>query len=122
MVAVLNFLWAFLCLACGGVMLMAGGLLWPNSPDEVTNMFKSLLVVLAVASFVIASPLFAAGCGLVARREWGRILSLILGGISGFLALLSAVNQGYLGAVFYGGYFVTAYVVLLQRRYAAEFR
>lgn len=113
--------WAFLGYLLGIFMLMAG----------------AILLVLAVAFIFIGILLLVAGIGLLRRRPASRILTLVLGGLGGALALLYLIQlvvvlfnetpttQGVVislvGVVVHGGYCALAFTVLLKRRIAAEF-
>jgi hypothetical protein len=113
--------WAFLGQLLGVFMLMAG----------------VILLVLATAFIVISILLLVAGIGLLRRRPTSRILTLVLGGLGGVLSLLyliqlvvvlineSPTTQGVVislvGLVVHGGYCALAFMVLLNRRIAAEF-
>lgn len=71
-------------------------------------------------------PLGLAGLGVIQRREWGRILTLVLAGLNLLNAFWAfAGNWPILYAVLYCsinlGYSVLAFVVLLQPQFAEEF-
>jgi hypothetical protein len=76
---------------------------------------------------VPALPFAAAGYGLLRRRGFGRILALILGAISGFYAIclthtgLTEDLSALVFAAIAGAYCATTFIVLLNRRRAAEF-
>jgi hypothetical protein len=81
--------------------------------------------------------------GVINRRQWGRVFTLILGGIAGVKSLLAiflaimVMSQPARGpfdddrvvgfmvlmmlALLYLGYCIWTYVVLLNSRYGAEF-
>lgn len=61
------------------------------------------------------------GYGVLGRRPWGRGLALLLGAISGVLAIVNLTNLNILGAVVYGGYAVFVFAVLLTEQAAEEF-
>jgi hypothetical protein len=80
-------------------------------------------IAIAVAStcFGIFAACFAvAGYGVLKRRQWGRIMTLVLGGLTAILALLSLLSLSPT-VVVYAGYTAFVYIVLLNRRYGAEF-
>jgi len=77
-------------------------------------------IVAGLVILSLSAPYLIAGYGVLNRKQWGRLLTLVLAGLHGFLALGSAMKQD-LGFLFTGSYFVFAFVVLLDRRYRAEF-
>jgi hypothetical protein len=102
-------------------------------------------VFLVIDLFVLiwAIGAIVAGVGVINRRQWGRVLALILGGIAGVKSLLAIFlmfmimgspargpfdDDRFLGlmvlfmlALLYLGYCIWTYVVLLSSRYSAEF-
>ena len=61
------------------------------------------------------------------RRQWGRILSIILAVFAGLGALLFLLGSfkapgNLLFVVIFGGYSVLVFVVMLKQEYAAEFK
>ena len=97
------------------------------------------LAGVAVASVSIAGGilLVIAGMGLLRRRRFSRVLTLVLGTLGGMLAVLygytlvDELRDGMLtsaqgavllvGLLVHGGYCVFVFVVLLNRKNAAEF-
>ena len=102
-----------------------------------------LLVVVAIGIAVAIVSMFAglvliiAGIGLWRRRRLSRVLTLVLGTLGGMLAMLYAyaLVSGFtentadpaqaavfvLGLLVHGGYCAFVFVVLLNRKNAAEF-
>jgi hypothetical protein len=81
--------------------------------------------------------LIMAGIGVLNRRNWGRVLNLVLGGFAGVAALLflyrfiqdvgvPGVSDEIIGDLFVfallSGYVILAYAILLNSHYATEFR
>jgi hypothetical protein len=113
----------------------------------LTALLPVLLVVVAIGIAVAIVSMFAgfllviAGVGLWRRRRFSRGLTLVLGVLGGILAflyaysLLSALTENtgefladpaqavvlLLGLLVHGGYCAFAFIVLLNRKYAAEF-
>jgi hypothetical protein len=81
--------------------------------------------------------LIMAGVGVLNRRNWARVLNLVLGGFAGVAALVflykliqiigvpgfpgEVVGNLFMFAVL-SGYVIMAYVILLNSHYASEFR
>lgn len=139
-IAVVNFVLGGLVLLCGviafGVGAVVGGVIFQGQKGAADlrplaglgGFFAGLLIAFALLYLLVGTLLIVAGVGVVKRRPWGRILSLVLGGITAVFALLSAfgIATGNLGScvtlLVFGGYTVLVYVILLNRDNAAEFR
>ena len=88
----------------------------------------AIIMISAVISLLWGAGAIAGGVGLIKRRNWGRILTLVLAGVAGLLAILSLI-QTFLGAgagglvsvIIYVAYAVFAFVVLLNPQAAREF-
>jgi hypothetical protein len=87
-----------------------------------------IIMATAVLTLLWGGLAIAGGVGLIKRRNWGRILTLVLGGIAGVLAILSLIGTFQGGGVaslvnvlIYAGYAVFAFVVLLNPQNAREF-
>jgi ABC-type glycerol-3-phosphate transport system permease component len=95
------------------------------------------LYVAGLAAFVVLSlglAMIAAGIGIRRRRRWGRDLGLILAVIFGLFAAMSAVPllrlmhapdlltlSSLIGLLLGGGYCAFSSLILLNRKFAAEF-
>lgn len=79
-------------------------------------------IFVGVCIIIFGIPMLLAGYGVMKRAQWGRILTLILGGFAGVFALLSLFNRSWGGVVIYAAYAVLVFVVLLNKQNAAEFR
>ncbi len=125
-VAVLNFVCGALFMVCGLGATVFGGAagaslgraMSASIRGQVTGALAGIVVGFAI--LVLGVPFLVAGYGVLKRCQWGRILALVLGGLHGFQALSSAMNEK-LGFVFSAAYFLFTFVVLLDRRYRAEF-
>jgi hypothetical protein len=93
-------------------------------------------VLVAILFFFAAVLLFLAGVGLLRRRRWSRVLTLIFGVFAGGLAglyayglLATSSSAGVerplfilvLGLLIHGGYCVFVFATLLRRSVSAEF-
>ena len=125
-VAIVNFLMGIFKIASGTVLLLAIRYLRETSPPAtapigaVAIFFYWMLVMVAVLIVVSGILSLLAGYGVIKRRHWGRVLSLVLAGLSGLFALRSAASLEFSFPVF-GVYFVFVYIILLNSRFAAEF-
>jgi len=70
----------------------------------------------------VGLPAIIAGVGVVKRRPWGRILTIVLGSLSILFAVLNLLSLNIIGVAINVGYTVVVFVILLNSRYAAEFR
>jgi hypothetical protein len=89
-----------------------------------TGTIVVVLRVLAVIEFVGAAALILAGIGVLLRKQWGRILTLVLAIVlllTGLGGLSRPDVRTGLSALLHLGFAVFALVVLLRPRYAAEF-
>jgi hypothetical protein len=77
---------------------------------------------IGVCFMIFGVPMILAGIGVLNRRQWGRILTLVLAVLSGLLALLNLISLNIVGLIINGGYAILAFVVLLNAKNAAEFR
>ena len=75
---------------------------------------------MGICSMIFGVPQIIAGIGVIKRRQWGRILTLVLAAMSGIIALLSVFALSPT-IIVHAGYCIFAFVILLNRRYAAEF-
>jgi hypothetical protein len=107
----------------------------------LVGLFLPLLALAGVAVAIVSIAggilLVIAGMGLLRRRRFGRVLTLVLGTLGGMLALLygytlvDELRDGMLtstpgavllvGLLVHGGYCAFVFVVLLNRKNAAEF-
>ena len=143
LVAVLNFVMAGLQVVGIIIVLVLGGAILGLTSEAAkatgdadaqkvaaaAGGIAGAIVAIAIVCGIIFIALFLlAGIGVLNRRQYGRIISLILGAIMGILALLSILNLGtaplnaIINILILGGYCVVTYVVLLNSTYAREFR
>lgn len=137
-VAVVNFTLGFLQLLCGGCVAFGGGALAgfasqmsqqdPDLDPQSAEMLEraaqiggGLIIALGIAYLLLGVMLLVAGYGVMNRRSWGRVLTLVLGAIAGILAVLALASGEWFGGTANLAYAVFVYVILLNSRYAAEF-
>jgi hypothetical protein len=84
-------------------------------------MGAGLIAAIGVCIMIFGIPLILAGIGVLKRRNWGRILTIVLGFIAGLFGVLSLLNHSFVGAVIYIAYCVFVLVVLFSSKFAKEF-
>ncbi|RCS49161.1 hypothetical protein DTL42_11500 [Bremerella cremea] len=133
-VAVINYIFGSLCLMCGvcsgvlggsvlGIIFAAIGNDPQFGPDAKMGMgiASMAVVLLAVIQVLIGLLVLLAGYGVQCFREWGRILTVVLGIISGLVGLLALSSLNIFGLLQIG-YAIFVLVVLLNPRYTRNFR
>ena len=78
--------------------------------------------IMGICIMVFGVPMIIAGIGVIKRRQWGRVLTIVLGSISIAFAVLNLIGLNIIGVLVNGGYAVLVFVILLNKQYAAEFR
>jgi hypothetical protein len=92
------------------------------------GILAGMAIFLGVCTLIVSGLFVLAGLGVLNRKQYGRIISLILGvlmglgALGGLLQLGSAPALALFNIIIGGGYCVLVFVVLLNSRYAAEFR
>jgi hypothetical protein len=87
----------------------------------------AIIGVFVVCFLIVAVLYLLAGIGVLNRRQYGRVITLILGALAGLSALWALVGIGrnpggsLISIVLNGGYCVFTYVVLLNSQNAREF-
>lgn len=95
--------------------------------DWVLGLGAGIFLLTGACVLLSGIPMIIAGFGVAKRRQWGRILTLVSGGLTGLLALVSLVSlvtgncAACGGFAINAGYAVFVFVVLLNKTYAAEF-
>jgi hypothetical protein len=79
-------------------------------------------IILGSCSLVFGLLYILAGIGVMNRRSWGRILTIVLGIIAAIFAVLSLIGLNIVGVVVEGGYAIFVLIVLFNSKNAAEFR
>src|SRR5262249_22653643 len=88
---------------------------------SIASIAGGLVAFFAFLYVGLSVPWFLAGWGVLNRRQWARVLSLVLGAIAIGLALRGVVVASCLDIVVFISYAATVFVVLLMPQYAAEF-
>src|SRR5262245_38835517 len=84
------------------------------------------IIVMAVIGLIIAALRIWAGVGVLNRRSWARTMTIVLASISILFVIFFLLGiltiQGALLFLISLGYVISAFVILLNARNAAEFR
>lgn len=136
-VGIVNLVFGSIQLLCGGCMSF-GGLMFigpmreaiqkemDGGPGpEVADFVGVFMVVMIVVLLASGALLIAAGVGVLKRRPWGRILTFVLGGLTGVGTLfnMASMDPGSIIPIGLGiAYCALVFGVLCKSRYAAEFR
>ncbi len=130
-----------------GLCWFFGGVLTAGLAQEVRgnpgagflSIAGGLIIVLSLLTLLVASLMIVGGVGVLNRRNWARILTLVLAGISAILglffifAMVQSLNTPFpddrAAKVFFSligiflalGYAVLDFAVLLNPAYAEEF-
>lgn len=131
----------------GGLCLLLGGALVGGAAQDFRGnpggglfaVFAGAIILFAFLIIVVAVLHILGGVGVLNRRNWARILTLVLGGLSAVFALFGvfgvvgalnnpvaddragAVLVSLVSVFFHVGYAVLVYVILLNPGYAEEF-
>jgi hypothetical protein len=137
---VCDFLYGASLLLCGGVILLAGGLVAQfmsaaaaQAEDQdiaaTAGALGLLVIFVGLGQVLVGGGAIAGGIGLLQRAPWGRLLTLVAGGVGALFAILNLWSVikgnmvlGVLQLLFNGGFATLVFVILLKRRYADEFR
>jgi hypothetical protein len=145
-VAVINFVMGGLVLLFGlcGFMavLVEASEGWHGGGGGIAGLGIAVFLVIVFFILIWAVGAIIAGVGVINRRQWGRVFTLVLGGIAGVKGLLTIFlavlvlnaparpfdDDRVIGlmvlmmlTLLYLGYCIWTYVVLLNSRYGAEF-
>jgi hypothetical protein len=138
-VAIVNFVLGGLSILCGLFVALLGGFLASLTSGgggvidqakldpsqkaalQQATAVSGLIIAVAIAVILVGVLRIVAGVGVIQRRQWGRILTLILGGLSAVLGILDFISGNPIGAVLDIAYAVFVFVVLLNAKFAAEF-
>ncbi|MBI1247246.1 hypothetical protein GC197_05300 [bacterium] len=133
-IAVINYVFGGLQLACGAcVAIFGAGFMqvimaaaqenqkFDANDKAAVGVMTAVVIGVGVITGLLGLPLILAGYGVQTQREWGRILTIVLAGISGLLALLSLMSLSPVGLI-YAAYTIFTLVVLLNPDNARMFR
>ncbi|GAA4426232.1 hypothetical protein [Bremerella cremea] len=133
-VAIINYVFGGLQLACGACTIIFGAGFSqmmiavanedPNFNAEgkaAMGLITVFVIAFGVVTALLGLPVILAGYGVQCRREWGRILSIVLAVIAAFFGVVSLVGMSPICLV-YGGYAIFTLIVLLNSDNARMFR
>jgi LSD1 subclass zinc finger protein len=129
------------CMMIGGVFLAGAPNPNPRGPGPgpgagFMGLMGGAVILIGLVAMLFGGLYIFAGIGVLNRRSWSRILSLVLGGFTGLSALFSLLgalrlmaNPGQMGsglgnlvfAALQLAFVVFMYTILLNSRYASEF-
>ena len=93
-----------------------------ESIEQIELPFTGVLL----AGLIVGALLMASGIGLVTRKQWGRVIALLVATIAPMMIVASlfswhvSLDPGTMLGFF--GYFFFCYVWLFRRKIVAEFR
>jgi DNA-directed RNA polymerase subunit RPC12/RpoP len=128
-VAVVAFVFSFLTLAWGAVLIIAAKSFAASlaEVEEGDPALAAFLLVSGIFAVLLAGGIGAAGFGVMKRKAWGVALTQILGGVSVGFALLSlaslvsgSILLGLIGFLIFGGAGSLVGIVL-TKKFSAEF-
>jgi hypothetical protein len=79
-------------------------------------------IILGSCGLIFGILYILGGIGVLNRRSWGRILTIILGIFAAIFAVLSLISANIPGLIVEGAYAVFVLIILFNSKYAAEFR
>jgi hypothetical protein len=137
-VAIVSYVWGALGVVCGVILMVAAptimGLIMGAAEQEAQKqgidmkqakglggIVAGMGVAFGLCGVLLGGLPIIGGIGVQQRKQWGRILLLIVAAIFGVLGVLSLMGNP-IGAILNLGYCIFVYVILLQGKYAAEFR
>ncbi len=92
------------------------------SPEQLSSTIHVVVLIIVIVLVLVPGLLqIIGGAGVLKRENWGRILTLILGGLDVLLALPQLLSGNPIGFVLSGGWGGFALYVLLSDPYQNEF-
>ncbi|HEV3447106.1 MAG TPA: hypothetical protein VG099_20875 [Gemmataceae bacterium] len=89
-----------------------------QAAQGIAGFLLAWAAAIGVGILLVGGSMIVAGVGVLNRRQWGRILTLVLVGL---MTLLSLIMVNIVAIVIWGGFCAFAYIILLSKQYAAEF-
>ncbi|MBA2116493.1 hypothetical protein [Bremerella alba] len=133
-VAIVNYVFGGLQVACGGCLAifgatftqMIGGIMEQDrqmTPQDqaALGIMTAVFIGIGVVFALTGLPTVLAGYGVQCQKEWGRILTIVLAGISALMGILLLLGLNPLGLLF-AGYSIFTLVVLLNSSNAKAFK
>lgn len=133
-VAIINYVFGGLQVGCGACLAifgatftqMMGGIIEQDqqmSPEDqaALGIMTAVFIGMGVVFALTGLPMLLAGYAVQCQKEWGRILTIVLAGISALMAILMLMGLNPLG-LFFAGYSIFTLVVLLNSNNARAFK
>ncbi|MEW4564256.1 hypothetical protein AB1K70_17090 [Bremerella sp. JC770] len=133
-VAIINYVFGGLQVGCGACLAifgatftqMMGGIIEQDqqmTPEDhaALGIMTAVFIGMGVVFALTGLPTVLAGYGVQCQREWGRILTIVLAGISALMAVMLLLGLNPLG-LFFAGYSIFTLVVLLNSDNARAFK
>ncbi len=133
-VAIINYVFGGLQVGCGGCLAIFGATFTQMmtamieqeqqmGPEEVAGMriLTAFFIGMGVVFALTGLPTVLAGYGVQCQKEWGRILTIVLAGISALMAIFFLLGLNPLG-LFFAGYSIFTLIVLLNSDNARAFK
>jgi hypothetical protein len=148
-VAIANFVVAGLQVLFAILLIFATSIIFGSAVDEASRQAKAagfdlkvqgeatavagsflagMAVIFGVCSLIVSGLFVLAGMGVLHRKQYGRIISIILavlmalGALGGLMQIGSAPLLALFNILVGGGYAVLVFVTMFNSRYTAEFR
>lgn len=133
-VAIINYVFGGLQLGCGACLIifgasftqLMGGLVEQGqqmTPEEAAGLglMTAIFIGMGVVFSVTGLPTILAGYGVQCHKEWARILTIVLAGISALMGVLLLLGLNPVG-LFFAGYSIFTLIVLLNADNARAFK
>ncbi|PQO39201.1 hypothetical protein C5Y96_04915 [Blastopirellula marina] len=133
-VAIINYVFGGLQVGCGACLAifgatftqMMGGLIEQDrsmTPEDqaALGIMTAVFIGMGVVFALCGLPTVLAGYGVQCQKEWGRILTIVLAGISALMAVMFLLGLNPLG-LFFAGYSIFTLIVLLNSDNARAFK
>lgn len=133
-VAIINYVFGGLQLCCGACLAIFGATFTQlmgslieqdramTAEDQAAlGIMTAVFIGMGVVFALCGLPTILAGYGVQGKKEWGRILTIVLAGISALMAVMFLLGLNPLG-LFFAGYSIFTLVVLLNSDNARAFK
>jgi len=120
----------------GGIILATSGMsalalvinqasasgLSPADLEKARGIAAGIIGAIALVLVLFGLAAVVAGVGVAKRLAWGRVLSMVLAGLGGAIAVLSLVVIFPYGVVIFGAHALIVLIVLNDKDYVYQFR